>query len=292
MISPCNKNRSLSHIKNLKGILKKFQWKKADLFTFLRYPIGVKKEKDVAHMARKQWSKRQKKILVIGGVMVFLALMLVTAWCIGRPMLKLAGDTDAFRKWLDTKGWYGWILFVLMLVVQVFAAVIPGEPLELAAGYVFGAMRGTILCLLGEAIGGILVFLFVKRFGMQVVETFFPMEKIRSLRFLHGSKKRDALLALLFFLPGTPKDLLCYFAGLTDISLVRWCLIQTVGRLPSILTSTLGGHALGTSQYAAAVIILVATACVSGGGLWLYHRISQKRNAEQPHTNEKTDTGA
>lgn len=235
-----------------------------------------------------QWTQRKKKIFVTCGIIVFLLLMGLTAWCIGRPMMQLADDPDAFREWLDTKGWYGSILFVLMVIVQVVAAVIPGEPLELAAGYIFGAVRGTILCFIGEALGGLLVFLFVRRFGLQVVETFFPPEKIRSLRFLHSSKKRDALFFLLFFLPGTPKDLLCYFAGLTDISLMRWCLIQTIGRLPSILTSTIGGHAIGTSQYVAAVIILVVTACVSGGGLLVYRHISRKRNAE----NEKTDTGA
>lgn len=237
-----------------------------------------------------QWTKRKKKLFVTCGILLFLLFMGLTAWCIGRPMLKLAGDTDAFREWLDTKGWYGWVLFVLMVIVQVVAAVIPGEPLELAAGYIFGAVGGTILCLIGEAVGGLLVFLFVKRFGMQVVETFFAPEKIRTLRFLHGSKKRDALFFLLFFLPGTPKDLLCYFAGLTDISLLRWCLIQTIGRLPSVLTSTMSGHALGSSEYLAAGIILAITACISGVGLLVYRHIGKKRNAERE--NKTTDTGA
>lgn len=237
-----------------------------------------------------QWTQRKKKLFVIGGVVVFLLLMFVCAWCIGRPMLKLAGDTDAFREWLDTKGWYGWVLFVLMVIVQVVAAVIPGEPLELAAGYIFGAVGGTILCLIGEAVGGLLVFLFVKRFGMQVVETFFAPEKIRSLRFLHGSKRRDALFFLLFFLPGTPKDLLCYFAGLTDISFLRWCLIQTICRLPSVLTSIMSGHALGSSEYLAAGIILAITACVSGVGLWIYHHISRHINRKHDMEKNNSDT--
>lgn len=125
-------------------------------------------------MAKKQWTERQRKMLVSGGVVLFLVLMGLTALFVGKPILQLADDPAAFRQWLDTRGWYGWILFLLMVIVQVFAAVIPGEPLEIAAGYAFGAVRGSLLCLVGEAIGGVLVFLFVKRFGMQVVETFFP----------------------------------------------------------------------------------------------------------------------
>lgn len=244
-------------------------------------------------MAKKQWTERQKKMLVSGGVVLFLCLMGLTALLLGKPILQLADDPAAFRQWLDTRGWYGWILFLLMVIVQVFAAVIPGEPLEIAAGYAFGAVRGSLLCLVGETIGGVLVFLFVKRFGMQVVETFFPRDKIHSLRFLRDPKKRDTLFFLLFLLPGTPKDLLCYFAGLTGIPFVRWCLIQTIGRLPSILTSTIGGNALGNANYAAAIVILAVTACVSGLGLLLYRHISNRANRMQEHPipgTKETDT--
>lgn len=56
--------------------------------------------------------------------------------------------------------------------------------------------------------------------------------------------------------PGTPKDLLCYFAGLTDLSWGKWLLLCTVGRLPSVLTSTIGGDALGVKDYQFAMLVL------------------------------------
>ena len=65
-----------------------------------------------------------------------------------------------------------------MVVLQVVVAVIPGEPLEIAAGYAFGALEGTLLCMVGTWIGGLMVFLLVRRFGVRAVEIFFPLEKL------------------------------------------------------------------------------------------------------------------
>ncbi|MBQ8642401.1 MAG: TVP38/TMEM64 family protein [Clostridia bacterium] len=227
---------------------------------------------------RKSWSIKQKKAIVLCGITLFVILMVLAVVLIGRPILHLAEDPELFREWIDARGWYGWILFTLMIILQVFVAVIPGEALELAAGYAFGALEGTVLCIIGETIGGMLVFLFVRKFGVQAVETFFSMEKIHSLRFLQNPKKRNILFLLLFLLPGTPKDLLCYAAGLTGIPAAGWFGIQCIGRLPSIMTSTLGGNALGEEKYLAALIVLAVTAMVSGIGLILYRIISKREN--------------
>lgn len=227
---------------------------------------------------KREWTDTHKKALMAGGIIAFVIMILLTILYIGKPILQLAGDPEAFRTWIDTCGWYGWILFVLMMTVQVFVAVIPGEALEIAAGYAFGAWEGTILCLIGETAGAILVFLFVKQFGVRAAETFFSLEKLHSLRFLQNPKKRDILFFFLFLLPGTPKDLLCYFAGLTDISMKIWICIQLFGRIPSILTSTWGGDALGAEKYWIAAIVLAVTSIISSVGLWLYHRFSKREN--------------
>ena len=78
-------------------------------------------------------------------------------------------------------------------------------------------------------------------------------------------------------IPGTPKDLLSYFAGLTDISLTHWLLICSVGRLPSLVTSTIGGDALGTSDYGFAVIVFAVTLIISLLGLLIYKHICDRR---------------
>ena len=86
-------------------------------------------------------------------------------------------------------------------------------------------------------------------------------------------------------LPGTPKDLLCYYAGLTDIKLSTLLIICSVGRIPSVLTSTLGGDALGTKSYIFAAVVFGLTLLISAGGFWIYSRICSKH--QQPASAEK-----
>ena len=78
-------------------------------------------------------------------------------------------------------------------------------------------------------------------------------------------------------LPGTPKDLLCYFAGLTNIRFPVWLLICSLGRLPSIVTSTIGGNALGTKNYWGAVLVFVITLAISAAGLLFYDRLCDRK---------------
>ena len=137
-------------------------------------------------------------------------------------------------------------------------------------------MEGTILTIAGAALGSIITFWLVRRFGMRLVRIFFSEEKINSLRFLKTSNARNILFLVIYMIPGTPKDLLGYFAGLTDIPFPVFCLVCTLGRIPSVISSTLGGDALGTQSYGAAVLVFAFTLAVSGLGLLFYNHLCRK----------------
>lgn len=226
-------------------------------------------------------TKKQKRRF---GILTFCILLLfsgaVITW-VGVPMLRLLEDPEAFRTQVNELGIAGRLLFLAMSVFQVVFAVVPGEPFEVGAGYAFGAIEGTLLCILSTTLGGVLVFLLVKRFGIRFVEIFFPIEKIRSLWFLRTEKRRNRITFLVFLIPGTPKDLLCYFVGLTDMKLGTWVLISSIARLPSIVTSTVGGDALGTRRYWQAILVLAVTALISGLGILLYQRIIKPRRTKK-----------
>ena len=211
------------------------------------------------------------------GIGIFILLSAAVAWLIGKPLLQFVSEPDKFRQWVDSHGLLGPLAFLGMMLLQVFVAVIPGEPLEIGAGYAFGAVEGTILCILGAAIGSTLVFLFVRRFGVRAVEVFISREKIHSLRFLQNTRRVHLFLLVAFLLPGTPKDVLCYVAGLTTLKLGPFILISSICRLPSIVTSTIGGSALGSGQWGMAAIVFAATLVISAIGLWIYKRILRLR---------------
>ena len=205
---------------------------------------------------------RQKKWIAGTGVFLFLVLSALVCWFAGRPLIRFVREPERFQAWVDAQGVRAPLLFVGMVVLQIVVAIIPGEPLEIAAGYAFGALEGTLLCLIGALVGRVAVFLLVRRFGVRAVEVFFPLEKVQSLRFLQNEKKLTFWVFFLFFLPGTPKDVLCYIVGLTKLPLRSWIIISTIAPIPSIITSTIGGSALGMGRYAFAAAVFGATLAI------------------------------
>ena len=190
-------------------------------------------------------------ILIMAGLT--LALM--------KPMIRFVEDPASLSVWMADAGILGPIVFMILNIVQVLLAVIPGGPFEVAAGALFGPWLGTLMCDIAMSIGGMITFFLVRKFGMKFIELFTTKEKIDSVKFLHSNDKSTSLLFLFFLLPGTPKDLMCYVVGLTDIKWTTWLFINLAGRFPAILLSALGGSALGEQKYgifiAAFAIIIV-----------------------------------
>ncbi len=222
-------------------------------------------------------STRKKKIFSLVTISFFILFCAAIFWFVGRPMVRFISEPSIFRAWVDSHGFWGRLAFAGMMVVQIVIAIIPGEPLEIAAGYTFGIVEGTLLCLAGSVLGSLIVFLFVRRFGIRAVEVFFPREKLLSLKFIQNSRRLNLLVFILFFIPGTPKDIMTYFVPFTPMKLSTWLLISATARIPSIITSAIGGDALGLQNYLFAIIAFAVTLTLSLGGVLLYRHISRKR---------------
>ena len=220
--------------------------------------------------------KLNKKIFKIFFVVIVLLIVGVVCWYVGNPLVKFASEPEKFRIWVNSNGVWGRFAYVGMMILQIIAAFLPGEPFEMVAGYAFGTIEGTALCFIASAIGSILVLLLTRKFGIKLVKLFFDDNKINSVNFLHSSPKRILMFAVIFVLPGTPKDLLCYFAGVTDIKMWILILICSFGRIPAIVTSTIGGDALGTKSYILAIVVLIITFLISFSGVIVYRLISKK----------------
>ena len=224
-------------------------------------------------MKKRHLTKKQQKRVGIAAIVIAVAATALIIWLAGVPLVKFASEPEKFRQWVDNNGIWSRFAYMGMVILQVVIAVLPGEPFEIAAGYAFGAVEGTILCIAASTLGSVMVFLLVRYFGVPLVEVFFSEEKLQRIKLLKTSPKRDFIFFIIFMIPGTPKDLLCYFAGLTDIKFTLWLLICSLGRLPSIVTSTVGGDALGTSNYWFAAAVFAATLVISLVGLLVYKHI-------------------
>ncbi len=240
-------------------------------------------------MKKENLNERQKKTIGIAAMAVFALFSVAVAWFIGVPMVKLVDEPEVFRNWVDSYGVAGRLIFIGMIILQAVVVIIPGEPFEIGAGYAFGAVEGTLLCIVGTVIGSAIVFLLVRTYGVRLVEVFFSKEKILSLKFLQDRKKLVLILFIVSLIPGTPKSLFSYFVGLTPIKLSTWLIIVAIARIPSILTSTVGGNALGESKYGLAILVFAITVVISAIGVLIYKRMS-KTDKERKEINDGNTT--
>ena len=205
-------------------------------------------------------------------------------------MLEMAETPEQFREYIADKGFAGILLFMAAIILQVIAAVIPGGPFEVAAGYAFGTFKGALIADIAMTIGSIIVFLFVKKFGMKFIELFFPKEKVESLSFLKTDKKKDFIVFIFFLIPGTPKDLLSYAVGLTDMKLLTWVFITFVGRFPAILISAVGGSAAGEKKYGMFAVFIGLTVLLCIAGAIFYKKWHAAHNAAGDDSSETENT--
>ena len=154
----------------------------------------------------------------------------------------------------------------------------------MAAGYAFGLWGGVGLCLIGTAIGNAIVILLTRVFGMRMVRLFMDDDKILALtqRLTREQKRMDLMIFLLFLIPGTPKDLMTYVAGLLPIPLTRYLILTSFARIPSMIGNALGGSMLGRQNYRAAMITMAVVVLISLVVFFVYRDHERRKAAAAP----------
>ena len=225
-------------------------------------------------------SLRSKRILAVISVVVVVTLVTALAFFIWKGFENNIKTPEAFKEYIEGFGWKGYLVAIGIQMLQVAVALIPGEVVEIGAGCAFGWFGGTVICLAGVAIASSAVFLLTKKIGIKMVELFVDPSKIDSLRFLNSEKKLKRTVFLLFFIPGTPKDLITYFVGLTRISFGEFLAISLIARIPSVLSSTLVGHYVIEENYMTSILVFAATAAVSLVGILIYNKIINRKQKD------------
>jgi len=172
-------------------------------------------------------------------------------------LTKLVSNPHKFRAYVLSFGPWSAVVFMLFQVLQVVIAVIPGEPVQVAGGYIFGTFLGTVYSTIGITVGYIIVFTSVKLFGFPLVKKLVSKKELEKFSILINSPKLETTIFLLFLIPGIPKDILVYVAGLTPIKPVLFFIIITFARAPAMIGSSYIGAKIQSNEYLIAVIVSV-----------------------------------
>jgi len=158
-------------------------------------------------------------------------------------------------------GAYSPLAFILLQILQVIVAPIPGGAIEFLGGYLFGGKVGFLYAMIGLLLGSWLAFSLARIFEKWAVQKFVPDQTRKKFDYLIGHEG-VILSFLLFLIPGFPKDALCYILGLTPMHLGIFLIISTIGRVPGTLMATLQGAKAFEHQYKIFLLLLGISALV------------------------------
>ena len=154
------------------------------------------------------------------------------------------------------------LLIICIQIVQVVICFLPGQPVQFAASYMFGVARGFAFSITGAVIGTVISFYLAKLLGNDAMNLFFGEEKVRDYKKKLDSGRGLLLAFLIYLIPGIPKDMVSYVAGISDMRFRPFLLVATVGRIPGMLGSLMLGHFFGRQDYRAMIIIAVVVAVI------------------------------
>lgn len=228
-------------------------------------------------MLKKYLKKPPKETLIVYGIgiVILLIVFFVLYLTIGKTLTEFVTDTESFKAWLDSYKELSTVIFVFIRAFQTVIKIIPAEPLEIAAGYAFGAWGGLALCSLGTFIGSLIIVLLANRLGSKFISAFINKEQLSTLSLINNKKNQQLFLFVFYLIPATPKDILTYVAGSLKMNMVQFFVITTIARIPSILTSTLCGAQLEQNNIKAAAAIFIATAAVSLICAMIYKKVKK-----------------
>jgi uncharacterized membrane protein YdjX (TVP38/TMEM64 family) len=185
-------------------------------------------------------------------------------------------NPESFRHWLLQYGWASVFIYMFFMMLHIIIVIIPGEFVQIAGGYLYGAFFGTVYSMIGLIAGMMLVFFASRLFGYPLIKRLIPEKNLEKFKFIINNEKSEIAIFVLFLIPGIPKDALVYIAGVTPIKTLNFFIISITARFPGILGSVLIGMNLKNENYTAAIIISIIALLLFLTGVFARNKVINK----------------
>ncbi len=198
--------------------------------------------------------------------LVTIAVLLVLA---GSRAWHLFRHPEELR--LLVRSWGAWAPagIILLQVVQIAVAPLPGNAMSFAAGYALGLWPTVVWLMVGVLLGATVDFLLIRFLGRRLLRYFLPPERLAKLDALI-LRRGTFYIFLLLLVPNPVGDWVYYLAGLTSLPLPVFLGLVLIGRLPSnLLECAVGASATHFGWREWAIVGLVAAIL---GLLYFLHR--------------------
>jgi uncharacterized membrane protein YdjX (TVP38/TMEM64 family) len=169
----------------------------------------------------------------------------------------LFSDRQQIKQFISSFGPSAPPIFMLIQLLQVVLAPVPGEATGFIGGYLFGVLPGFIYSSIGLTVGSWLNFMIGRFLGERYVRKLISADQFEKI---DGKVKRQGviLLFILFLFPGFPKDYLCLVLGLSTLPIKIFILLAGIGRMPGTFALSLQGAFLYEQNYVPLGILIGA----------------------------------
>lgn len=231
---------------------------------------------------------KNRKIKILRFIILIIAISIFVGLIIYLfPVMKNLSTHEgqlAFKEKVTSSGIYGYLMLFGLEVAKLLLVFLPGEPIEVLAGMCYGAVGGTIFILSTVAITTTIIFFSVRKYGKELIYASFDKEKIDKIensKILQNPKNIEYILVILFAVIGTPKDLITYIGSLLPIKPLHFTLIATLGRIPSVISSTIVGQYFSEGNWKISIIIYAASFFITGIILFIVKLFDKDKIAEK-----------
>ena len=174
--------------------------------------------------------KKYKRLLPMFGIMVVIALL----WYFDAFQYFQIQRIQEFKVFL---GKFGIISPLIFILIYILATVffLPGLPLSLLAGVLFGPILGTVWVSIASTVGATLAFLVARYSGRQFIVDKFSKSDL-FIKLDQGVKKQGwKMVAITRLVPLFPFNAQNYAYGLTSVPLKTYVFVSFLCMLPGTI---------------------------------------------------------
>lgn len=195
-------------------------------------------------------------------VKILLAVLAVAAILFGAKesgILAIITDVNSLQEWINSFGTMGVVIF---LVAYVFACVflLPGSAFTIAAGIIFGPVKGGILALVGATIGATAAFIIARFLLRDLIVSKFGNNPIFKKIDDGVAQNGSSFLILTRLVPVFPFNLQNYAYGLTGIGLGTYVLVSFLTMAPGAFIFAYMAGDIATNGVSAMLLVKFAVA--------------------------------
>lgn len=200
--------------------------------------------------------KQTRHAWIVSGAIITLFIAGVI-WLVASAGGQILTSPEKLRDYIRGFGAWGPLVIIGIHIAQVVIAPLPGQAIEIANGYLFGGVWGSVVSMIGITIGSILAISLARYYGRPLVAMLVTPAGMKHVN-PYARRRNYLFFYLLFLVPGTPDDLICFAIGLTSIPLRHAIALALVGRAPFVI----GGSVLGAAGIHFHPLVFIAIAVV------------------------------